>query len=295
MRIRVGTRASKLAMIQSNIVASKLSGPYEIIPIITSGDKELSKPLYDIGGKALFVKELEDALFEDRIDIAVHSLKDIPGILPNGLTIASMIEREDPRDALVSKVSNTILDLPINAIVGTSSPRRIAYLKHIRPDLRIVNLRGNVDTRVGKIISGELDATILAYAGLKRLGLYTNGICTPIDLSEMIPAIGQGVIAIETLESKTYLCKDLNHKMTFDLMQAERAFLEHIGADCRTPAAAYARLESGQMIVDFMLASDDLSNVDTKRTIGAVEDAYEIGKKMAFEMSNEMSHIKRRL
>jgi len=153
--------------------------------------------------------------------------------------------------------------------------------------LRIVNLRGNVDTRVGKIISGELDATILAYAGLKRLGLALDDICTPIDSSEMMPAIGQGAIAIETLESKAHLYEYLNHQMTFDLMRAERAFLEHIGADCRTPTAAYARLESGKMIVDFMLASDDLSNIVTKRTIGAVKDAYGIGKKMAFEMKCE--------
>lgn len=284
MRIRIGTRASKLAMIQANIVASKLQCPYEIIPITTSGDKELSKPLYDIGGKALFVKELEEALLEDRIDIAVHSLKDVPGILPEGVAIVGMIEREDPRDALVSKVSTTISRLPLNAVVGTSSPRRIAYLKQIRPDLHIVNLRGNVDTRVGKIISGELDATILAYAGLKRLGLATNGICTPIDSSEIIPAIGQGVIAIETLVDKKDIYASLNHEMTFDLMQAERAFLEHMNADCRTPVAAYARIDAGQMMVDFMLASDDLSNMVTRRVPGAIEDAYEIGKQMAFEM-----------
>jgi len=284
MQIRIGTRASKLAMIQANIVASNLCCPYEIIPITTSGDKELSKPLYDIGGKALFVKELEEALLEDRVDIAVHSLKDVPGILPNGLTISAMIKRADPRDALVSKLSNNIIGLPLNAVVGTSSPRRIAYLKHIRPDLHIVNLRGNVDSRVSKIISGELDATILAYAGLKRLDIASSELCTPIDVSEVIPAIGQGVIAIETLIGKEHLVTKLNHKMTFNLMQAERAFLENIGADCRTPAAAFSRIESGQMIVDFMLASDDLSNMVTRRATGNITDAYEIGKNMAFEM-----------
>lgn len=284
MQIRIGTRASKLAMIQANIVASNLDCPYEIIPITTSGDKELSKPLYDIGGKALFIKELEDALLDNKIDIAVHSLKDVPGILPAGLTIAAMLEREDPRDALVSKLSNNIAGLPLNAVVGTSSPRRIAYLKHIRPDLNIVNLRGNVDSRVARIVSGQLDAIILAYAGLKRLGIAPNEICTPIDVSEVIPAIGQGVIAIETLTCNEHLVAKLNHKMTFDLMQAERAFLEHICADCKTPAAAFSRVESGQMIVDFMLASDDLSNMVTRRSIGIIEDAYEIGKKMAFEL-----------
>jgi len=287
MQIRIGTRASKLAMIQANIVASQLHCPYEIIPITTSGDKELSKTLYDIGGKALFVKELEDALFDDRIDIAVHSLKDVPGILPQGLAIVAMMEREDPRDTLVSKIAKNIMGLPHNAIVGTSSPRRIAYLKYMRPDLQIVNLRGNVDTRVANVVSGKCDATILSHAGLKRLGLSENAICTPIDLSEMIPAIGQGVIAIETIESKVHLYEYLNHQRTFDLIKAERAFLEHLDADCRTPAASYARLESGQMIVDFMLASDDLSNLVTRREIGDIQNAYEIGRRIALELKCE--------
>ena len=278
MQIRIGTRASKLAMIQANIVAAKLDCPYEIIPITTSGDKELSKPLYDIGGKALFIKELEEALLADKIDIAVHSLKDMPGILPKGFVIAAMLEREDPCDALVSKVATKISDLPKGAIVGTSSPRRMAYLKSLRPDLTLVNLRGNVDTRVGKIISGDLDATILSYAGLKRLGIVPNDICTPIETSEIIPAIGQGVIAIETLEKKKDICNRLNHQMTFDLMQAERAYLEHLGADCKTPAAAYARIENNQMICNFMMAHDDLSNILEHRLNADIQDAYKVGK-----------------
>jgi hydroxymethylbilane synthase len=281
MQIRIGTRASKLAMIQANIVAAKLGNPCEIIPIITSGDKELSKPLYDIGGKALFIKELEDALLADRIDMAVHSLKDVPGILPEGFTIAAILEREDPRDALVSKIANKISDLPVGAVVGTSSPRRMAYLMRLRPDLKLVNLRGNVDTRVGKIMSGELDAAILSYAGLKRLRLAPSDICNPIATSEIMPAIGQGAIAVETLKSKEDICSSLNHQMTSDLIQAERAFLEHIGADCRTPAAAFARIESGQMIVDFMLAENDLSRMVERRVEGELTDAYKIGRQIA--------------
>lgn len=284
MHIKIGSRASKLAMIQANIVASKLSCSYEIVPVITSGDKDLTRPLYDIGGKALFVKELEEALLSGRIDIAVHSLKDIPGIIPQGLAIAAIVEREDPRDTFICKIAKNIADLQHKAVVGTSSPRRIAYLKHLRPDLEIVNLRGNVDTRFNKILSGELDATILAYGGLKRLGIAPHEFCHPIEIEEMIPAIGQGAIAIESLESTKHLYEGLNHKLTFDLMQAERAFLEHIGADCRTPAAAYARMKGDQMKVDFMLAEDDLSNMVTKTALGRVEDAYEIGKNMAYSM-----------
>ena len=281
MQIRIGTRASKLAMIQANIVAAKLGCPYEIIPITTSGDKEISKPLYDIGGKALFIKELEDALLANKIDIAVHSLKDMPGILPKDFTIAAILEREDPRDALVSKKAKKISDLPSGSVVGTSSPRRMAYLMHLRSDLQIVNLRGNVDTRVGKVMSGELDAAILSYAGLKRLNIAPNDICTPIKVSEMIPAIGQGAIAIETLTENKAICAALNHQMTFDLIQAERAFLEHIGAECRTPAAAFARIESGTMVVDFMLAENDLSRMISRRVEGELADAYKIGKQVA--------------
>ena len=284
MHIKIGTRASKLALIQANIVAARLGRSYEIIPIKTSGDKDLSRPLYDIGGKALFIKELEDALLEETIDIAVHSLKDMPGILPDGFMIAAMIEREDPRDCLVSKVASKISDLPHKAVVGTSSPRRIAYLKHLRPDLEIVNLRGNVDSRFAKIISNELDATILSYAGLKRLGIAPHEFCHPIDISEMIPAIGQGAIAIETLEHNKHLCAGLNHAHTFDTMQAERAFLEHITADCRTPAAAYARMSGDELVVDFMLADDDMTNLCFECASGKLEDAYEIGKTMAKEM-----------
>ena len=285
MQIRIGTRASKLALIQANIVAKKLDCPYEIIPITTSGDKELSKPLYDIGGKALFVKELEEALLADKIDIAVHSLKDVPGILPEGFVIAAMLEREDPRDALVSKGARNISDLPSGAIVGTSSPRRMAYLRHLRPDLKLINLRGNVDTRVGKIVSGELDATILSYAGLKRLGIAPNEICTPIEVSEIIPAIGQGVIAIETLVSKQNICSNLNHQLTFDLMQAERAYLEHMCADCKTPVAAYARMELEQMVVDFMSAAEnDFSKMASRTVRGNVKDAYRLGESMATSM-----------
>lgn len=281
MQIRIGTRASKLAMIQANIVATKLSCQYEIIPITTSGDKDLTKTLYDIGGKALFIKELEDALLADKIDIAVHSLKDMPGILPKEFVIAAMLEREDPRDALVSKLATKISDLPNGAIIGTSSPRRMAYLKALHKNLKIVNLRGNVDSRVAKIISGELDAAVLSYAGLKRLGIAPSDICTPIDPSEMIPAIGQGVIAIETLAKKKDICSHLNHKITFDLMQAERAYLEHLGADCKTPVAAYARMENDEMMLDFMMAQNGLSTILERRLGANVKDAYKTGKLIA--------------
>ncbi len=172
-------------------------------------------------------------------------------------------------------------------MVGTSSPRRMVYLKSLRPDLILVNLRGNVDTRVGKIISGELDATILSYAGLKRLNIAPNAICTPIETFEIIPAIGQGVIAIETLVEKQHLCSNLNHQLTFDLMQAERAYLEHLGADCKTPVAAYARMDNGKMEVDFMCAENDFSRMVGRVVKGDIKDAYKLGRNIAEWMKDK--------
>ena len=288
--IRIGTRASQLALWQANWVKSELENRYPgmevtLTKIKTIGDKILDVPLAQVGGKGLFVKEIEEAMLRGEIDIAVHSMKDVPTEFPEGLGLHCITEREDPRDALVSKGARNISDLPSGAIVGTSSPRRMAYLRHLRPDLKLINLRGNVDTRVGKIVSGELDATILSYAGLKRLGIAPNEICTPIEVSEIIPAIGQGVIAIETLVSKQNICSNLNHQLTFDLMQAERAYLEHMCADCKTPVAAYARMELEQMVVDFMSAAEnDFSKMASRTVRGNVKDAYRLGESMATSM-----------
>jgi hydroxymethylbilane synthase len=290
MHIRIGSRASKLALIQADIVAKKLPYSCTIVPIKTSGDHNTTKPLYDIGGKALFVKELEDALLDNKIDIAVHSLKDVPGILPIDLEIAAILEREDPREVLISKLANSIPSLPYGITLGTSSPRRIAYIKHLRPDINIINLRGNVETRFNKVSSGEIDGTILAYAGIKRLGLENNPICSLIDTSEIIPAIGQGAIAIEIIKTRKEDLQDilsrLNHKTTFDIIKAERAFLEHLHADCKTPTAAYARCDPSHpknIIVDFMIADEAMTNLRTKRAYCTITTAYDIGKKLANE------------
>lgn len=287
-KIKIGTRKSRLALIQANIVAEKLALPYEIIPIITSGDKEVSKPLYDIGGKALFIKELEEALIDRRIDIAVHSLKDMPGKLPDGFVIAAMLEREDARDALVSKIAGDIQSLPQDAIIGTSSPRRIAYIKKLRPDIKIINLRGNVDTRVTKVLSGDLDGTILSYAGLKRLGLAPSDFCHPIDFSTIIPAVGQGVIAIEALEERENICNQinykLNHKPTSDLISLERSYLEHMDADCKTPLGAYAYSDGDEISAAFMFASDISQDIKCLTEKCKVAEAYKLGKNIAKRM-----------
>ncbi|MEY3196756.1 MAG: porphobilinogen deaminase [Pseudomonadota bacterium] len=290
MLIKIGTRASRLALIQARIVANKIPFECEIVPIKTSGDLEISKPLYDLGGKALFIKELEDALLTGKIDIAVHSLKDVPGILPQEFTLGAVLEREDPREVLISKSASSISELPLGAVVGTSSPRRIAYLKHIRPDIKIVNIRGNVETRFSKVFNNEIDATILAYAGLKRLGMIDNELCKIISPEEIIPAIGQGAISIEVLKSRKEEFIDifniLNHKQTSDMIVSERAFLEHLNADCKTPAAAYARLNGPEeMIIDFMLADDKMENLKTSQVICSIENAYNVGMKTAKKLS----------
>lgn len=289
MLIRIGTRASKLALVQAQLVADKIPYDYEIIPIKTSGDIQITKPLYDLGGKALFLKELEEALIEGKIDIAVHSLKDVPGILPTEFELGAILERADPRDVLISKQASSILELPKEAVVGTSSPRRIAYLKHLRPDLKIVNIRGNVETRFRKVIDNEVDATILAYAGLQRLGMIEDELCHPMRTEEILPAIGQGAIAIEILKSRTqelkHICQILNHKETADLLLAERGFLEHLDADCKTPAAAYSRMYSkDKIIVDFMLADDSMDNLQATQEFCRIEEAYQLGMQVAHKL-----------
>ena len=295
MSIRIGTRGSKLALAQTKIVEEKLKNlghECEILVIATSGDKEKTKPLYDIGGKALFIKEIEEALIEKKIDIAVHSLKDVPGILPLGLKIAAMLDREDPSDVLISKYKS-IEDLPLEATIGSSSPRRIMYIKQIRNDLHIVNLRGNVDTRFNKILSGELDATILASAGLKRLGGYLDsGICHPISTTQMLPAVGQGVIAIETRDNDDKILEIvnmLNHEPTWNLLQVERGFLENSFASCRSPVAALAYYHNGMIKSDFMIADDGWTRMITDSGICEINAGYAFGKKIAEKLKNNIS------
>ena len=287
MTIRIGTRGSPLALAQANIVQDKLSAlavESELVIIKTTGDKITDKPLYDIGGKALFLKELEIALMATEIDIAIHSLKDVPAEIPMALDISVMLEAEDDHDILISKIATSITDMPNGAIIGTCSMRRAAQIKAMRPDLKCQSLRGNISTRMQKLYDGKFDGIILAMAGLKRLNLL-NDDCHILDYEQMIPAVGQGVIAIEHLKSNkqiSALVKPLNHQPTWNLNRLTRGFLETINGSCRTPLGAHAKLDDKKIKARFMFANDDLSNLRIKNAIYDLnDDLYNQGSIMA--------------
>ena len=248
--LRIGTRGSKLALVQANMVADLLRGigaASEIVVLKTTGDRIQDRPLADAGGKGLFVKELEDALFNDAIDLAVHSMKDVPVDLPPGLDIAAVLEREDPRDAFVSNKAGTLAGLPKGAVLGTSSVRREAQVRRARPDLQCVLLRGNVDTRLRKLDEGAMDAMLLALAGLKRLGLQNRA--TQI-LDDFLPALSQGAIGIEIRETDTHareIVAQLNDRDTEIALLCERAFQKTLGGSCRSPMAGLATVSGGRL------------------------------------------------
>src|SRR5215469_2893016 len=266
--LRIGSRGSKLALRQAAELCERLKAAHpelaapdaiETLVIRTSGDRITDRPLADIGGKGLFTKELEEALKERRIDLAIHSLKDVPAFLPEGLAIACHLPREDPRDALIAPQARTLEELPRGASVGTSSPRRQAQLLHARPDLRITPLRGNVDTRLAKIAAGAADATVLALAGLKRLGREdeATAILSP---EEMLPAATQGVIAVEIRTddgNARSVLATIDHRPTAICASAERALLEVLDGNCRTPIAALATLDGNRIKLDAMVLSPD--------------------------------------
>lgn len=263
-KIVIGTRGSKLALWQANWVREKLNSMYpnlliEIEKIKTTGDKILDAPLAKIGGKGLFVKEIEEALISKRIDLAVHSMKDVPTEIPEGLNIHAICEREDPRDVFISKDGKLLNELPDGSIIGTSSLRRTIQLRALKRDLIIKPLRGNVDTRVRKLKEGEFDAIILAMAGVKRMG-YGN-IVTEIFSDEiMIPAIGQGAIGIETRVDDDFvndLIKPLNHGHTVICIFAERAFLSLMGGGCQVPLACHAKFEKDSLKVVGMIGDPE--------------------------------------
>lgn len=286
MRIRVGTRKSNLALIQTNIAISYIKSffpnfVFEIIPIVTTGDKILDKNLYDIGGKALFLKELEEQLLQNNIDIAVHSLKDVPGIIDDKLKIAAVLPREDPRDCFVSYKYKSINDLPIGGVLGTSSVRRKAVILKNRPDLEIINFRGNLDTRLDKL--KKIDATILACAGLERSNKFDKNYCFPIDINYMLPASGQGSIAIEIKsDNKKMLdvCKTINHIPSWNISIAERSFMEHLEADCRTAVGSYAcfsKDDIGKIEAKYMII-DKYNNIIYFESSCNLNDVYDMGR-----------------
>ena len=288
MKLRIGTRGSKLALTQSEWVKEKIEARHsdiqvELVRIKTTGDKILDSPLSKIGGKGLFVKEIEEALLSKRIDLAVHSMKDVPATLPDGLILTAFPEREDPRDAFLSVKYQDLEQLPSGARVGTGSLRRSAQLLHIRPDLELGPMRGNVDTRLGKLEAGSYDAIILAVSGLKRLGL-EDRISQALAVEKLLPAIGQGALGLEARreDERTIRCVDfLNHRKTEVTVKAERAFLIELEGGCQVPLGAYCRTENGQMHLEGMVAELDGSRVLRDRMTGTEDDAQEMGVTLA--------------
>ena len=283
MMVRIGTRGSKLALKQSEWVKSEIEARYpdicvELVRIKTTGDKILDSPLSKIGGKGLFVKEIEDALLENRVDLAVHSMKDVPAELPESLYLSVFPEREDPSDALISADGLSLDLLPRAAKVGTSSLRRGAQLLHIRPDLELVPLRGNVDTRLRKVESGDLQAIVLATAGLKRLGLSAR-ITQTISFDRVLPAVGQGALGLETRrddKQTATLLEFLNHRPTEITVSAERAFLKKLEGGCQVPIAGLARLDGKVLRFKGLVGELDGSRLFKEETVGPLDQAEAI-------------------
>lgn len=291
MKIKIGTRASKLALWQANFIALEIKKFFpeieiELIKINTQGDKILDAPLAKVGGKGLFTKEIEIALAEKRIDLAVHSLKDVPGEILPEFKIAAITERENPFDAFVSNKFSDIEELPKNSVVGTSSLRRAAQILKIRPDLKIKNLRGNVETRLKKSDSGEFDAIILAAAGLNRLG-YSSRIKKI--LPEIIPAAGQGALAIEIRAddfATEDLIKNLNHAETNLSVQVERDFLKVIGGSCQIPVGIFAQVDNKKISARAIILSTDGKNFIEDTKIDSTENISTFGKNFAEDLLN---------
>lgn len=286
--LRLGTRGSQLALWQARHVASLLESSLpdlkvEIKTIKTTGDKILDVALSKIGDKGLFTKEIEKELLAGEIDIAVHSMKDLPSELPLGLCIAAVLEREDPRDALLSHKNYSLEDLPHAALIGTSSLRRIAQLKAWRPDLQLVDMRGNVETRIRKMKEQDLDGIILAYAGVKRLGL-EEMISDYLPAHLVLPAVGQGMIAVEARAGEQDVLKLLsriNHQDSFLASQAERGFLHELGGGCQVPVASMAELQGGQLHIQGLIASLDGKEKYSGSCDCSLPEAEEAGRELA--------------
>lgn len=289
--LRIGTRKSPLAMKQAEMVRGELLKAFpalqvELVPMMTTGDMRTDRALSEIGGKGLFTKELEESLADGRVDMAVHSLKDMETKIREGMVLAAMLLREDARDALIAPGSKTIANLHKGSRIGTSSLRRMAQIKLIRPDIEIVPLRGNVQTRLDKLARGEADATLLAVAGLVRLGL-EHVITERLNGDDFIPAVGQGIIGIECRaddEEMVSMLKVLNHVPTWGAGLAERSLLAKLDGSCRTPIAAHAEIEGGVLHLRAFVAKPDGTHPVRGERRGAVEDAQKIGNDLAKEM-----------
>lgn len=299
-QIRIGSRGSRLAIIQAQEVKKRLvervgidAVRVEILTIVTTGDRIKDRNLTEIGGKGLFTKEIEDALLSGNIDLAVHSMKDLPAVIPNGLAIGAVLAREDPRDALVSSKARSIKSLPQEALIGSSSVRRTAQLKRRRSDLRFTSFRGNVDTRLKKLREGQVDATLLACAGLIRLGL-KHEITAAIEVDDMLPALGQGAIGVEIRSANGVLAemiKAVDDEQTAVAIACERAFLKELDGSCKTPIAGFARIENGRLLFRGETLTPDGSQVFTAEREGLPQDAEVMGRDAGVEVKRKGRHI----
>jgi hydroxymethylbilane synthase len=284
---RIGTRGSALALAQANETRARLmaahglpESAFEIVPISTSGDRIQDRPLSEAGGKGLFTKEIEEALLDGRVDIAVHSSKDMPTALPEGLDLVAFLPREDPRDAFIGRAGRTIKELPQGATVGSSSLRRQALLRRIRPDLKVITFRGNVQTRLRKLEEGQVEGTLLANAGLKRLGL-EHVITELMPLEEFPPAPGQGAICIEARigdRRVVDLLAPIHHAPTGAALACERAFLAALDGSCRTPIAGYATVEGERLKFSGLIITPDGTEAHDIATEGPASNAASIGR-----------------
>jgi hydroxymethylbilane synthase len=292
LKIRIGTRKSQLALWQANHIADLIKKYWnvevEIVKITTSGDKILDVPLAKIGGKGLFVKEIEEAMLKGEVDIAVHSLKDVPTQLPEGLGIVAITKREDPRDAFLSTKYKSLYQLPVGSIVGTSSLRRKSQIMRLRPDLNIKDLRGNVDTRIKKLEEGHYDAIILAYAGLKRLNLdaKVSNIFSP---EEMIPAVCQGFLGIEARiddDKVRKILEPINDKESFIRATAERTFLKTLEGGCQVPLGSYCEITDDEIKISGFIADLEgkrfiKETLKEKLKDDTLQQANELGERLA--------------
>ncbi|HEY9078540.1 hydroxymethylbilane synthase [Magnetovibrio sp.] len=299
--LRIGTRGSPLALAQAYETRDKLmaafpelsgEGQIEIVVIKTTGDAVLDRALQDIGGKGLFTKEIDEAMLARDIDIAVHSMKDVPTYLPDGIHLPCMLEREDVRDVFISNKAKSVWDLPQGAVVGSASLRRQSQILARRPDLKVVTFRGNVQTRMKKLDAGEVDGTLLAAAGLRRLGM-EEVITDLMDAEDFIPAVGQGAIGITCMEDDeraNRVLAALNHDETVVRVTAERAFLAVLDGSCRTPIAAYSRLEGETLHFHGLVAKPDGSEVHhiTRTSAADLAAAETMGRDAGQELKDKI-------
>jgi len=286
-KIVVGTRKSQLALTQTNWVIEQMksiapSYEFEVKKIVTKGDKILDVTLSKVGGKGLFVKEIEQAMYDKEIDMAVHSMKDMPAETPDGLTIGCIPIREDHRDAYIANDNVLLKDLPNGAIVGTSSLRRGSQIKASRPDLEIKWIRGNIDTRLRKLKEEDYDAIILATAGLKRMGWSDDVITEYLEPDVCVPAVGQGALAIECREDDSELrglLDELNHEYTYRTVIAERTFLDLLNGGCQVPIGGYAYLDGDEIVLTAMVGTSDGATILTEQVRGT--DSVEVGREAA--------------